>query len=157
MLKVKIIYKFSIIILLVLAILTLLISRLNFINENYTQNLLNAHKIAGITLFLIAFLHIILKRKKLIKLTNEFLDIILKRKNPSFCNMERLVNALEHHTLKSLSVAFDINLKLLLNTIKNEGVKFNDEYQTLRKIAKLNDKNIFFVIVLIIETKLNKS
>ena len=131
-LKIAIIYKFTLIILLIFGLLFLILSSILFAFDNFV--LLEFHKYVAVTIFVVALLHIYSKRKKFIKLLNEFLDVIFSSRNPSFCNMERLIATLQDYTIAEISARLEI-----------------------RQIAKLNDEKIFYAIVLILEMKFSKN
>lgn len=133
----------------------LLISAFSILNENYSSFITNLHKICGFTILFVSILHIIVKKKKLIKLTNDFLDVILKRRNPSYCNMDRLIMATSNHTIETISQRFNLNSDELFELLKENKVKVKSKNQTFKEIAKLNDEKIFYSIVLILELKLN--
>lgn len=155
MLKIKIVYKFVLIVLLVLSMLGLVFSAFAFLNDNYSPFIATFHKICGFTIVLVTILHIIVKKKKLIKLTNEFLDVALKRKNPSYCNMDRLIMATSNHSVESIAYRFNLNADELFELLKENKVKVKSKEQTFKEIAKLNDEKIFYAVVLILELKLN--
>ncbi|MDO5045565.1 chemotaxis protein [Campylobacter sp.] len=153
MFKVKIVYKFALIVLLGCGLLILGYSGFKFAHGDYTEFLMILHKICGFALVVVAILHIIIKRRKLVKLLNEFLDVVLARKNPSFCNMDRLVMALENHTIQTIADTLKMDADELVDIFKEGEVKFEGKNQTLRDIAKLNDEKIFYALVLIIEAR----
>ena len=96
------------------------------------------------------------RKKKLIKLANEFIDILTRRKNPSMCNMDRIIASLEPYTIAEISQKLGFDEAEFCRTLRENGVKFNSADQTLRQIAFLNDEKIFFVLVLIVEAKFGK-
>ncbi|WP_170018748.1 chemotaxis protein [Campylobacter sp. RM16190] len=153
MFKIKIVYKFLLIVFLFLGISILTYSGFKFANGDYTEFFMSLHKICGFSIAVIAVLHIIIKRRKLVKLANEFLDVILKRKNPSYCNMDRLIMALEDHTISSVASILNLDADELVEILRKGEVRLNSKEQTLRQIAKLNDEKIFYALVLIIERK----
>lgn len=153
MFKVKIVYKFALIVLLAAGLLLLGYSGFKFACGDYSEFLMLLHRICGFALLVVAMLHIIIKRRKLVKLFNEFLDVVLARKNPSFCNMDRLVMALENHTIQTIADTLRIDADELVEILKDGEVKFDGKNQTLRDIARLNDEKIFYTLVLIVEAK----
>ena len=154
-LKIAIIYKFTLIILLIFGLLFLILSSILFAFDNFV--LLEFHKYVAVTIFVVALLHIYSKRKKFIKLLNEFLDVIFSSRNPSFCNMERLIATLQDYTIAEISARLEIDCEKLMDRFRTGKIKFKDQNQTLRQIAKLNDEKIFYAIVLILEMKFSKN
>ena len=98
MLKFEIIYKFCLVCALILGLSLLAFSGLNFVLGEYGEFWMGAHKFAGFLVALAALLHVINRKKKLVKLANEFTDVVTGRKNPSMCNMDRIIaRAVQHN------------------------------------------------------------
>ena len=125
---------------LILGLCLLAFSGLNFALGEYGEFWMGAHKFAG---FLVA-------------LAAEFIDVVTRRKNPSMCNMDRIIASLEPYTIAEISQKLGFDETEFCRTLRENGVKFNGADQTLRQIAFLNDEKIFFVLVLIVETKFGK-
>ncbi|MBE2984474.1 chemotaxis protein [Campylobacter sp. RM9344] len=153
MIKFKIIYKFTLVFMIFFTVCFLLYSGVKFSLGEYSDTLTTAHKFLGFTLGFIILPHIIINRKKLIKILNEFYDLANASKNPSFCNMDRLIKALENYTIVELAKKMELDEDKLFNAIKNGGVNIKSKSQTLREIAKINDEKIFYTLVLIMELK----
>ncbi len=156
MFKFEIIYKFCLICMLILGLCLLAFSGINFALGEYGEFWMSAHKFAGFLVALAAVLHVINRKKKLIKLANEFIDVVTRRKNPSMCNMDRIIASLEPYTITEISQKLGFDEAEFCRTLRENGVKFNSADQTLRQIAFLNDEKIFFVLVLIAEAKFGK-
>ena len=156
MFKFEIVYKFCLICMLILGLCLLAFSGVNFALGEYGEFWMGAHKFAGFLVALVAVLHVINRKKKLIKLANEFIDVVTRRKNPSVCNMDRIIASLEPYTIAEISQKLGFDEAEFCRTLRENGVKFNSADQTLRQIAFLNDEKIFFVLVLIVEAKFGK-
>ena len=156
MFKVEVIYKFCLVLVLILGICMLAFSGVNFALGEYNEYLLDAHKIAGFLILLAATLHVINRRKKLVKLINETMDVLTRSKNPSICNMDRIIASLEPYTIAEISQILGFGEDDFCKTLRENGVKFNNASQTLRQIARMNDEKILFVLVLIVEAKFGK-
>ena len=156
MLKVEIIYKFCLVCALILGLSLLAFSGLNFALGEYGEFWMSAHKFAGFLVVLAALLHVINRKKKLVKLANEFIDVVTRRKNPSMCNMDRIIASLEPYSITEISQMLGFDEAVFCETLRKNGVKFSRADQTLRQIASLNDEKIFFVLVLIVEAKFGK-
>ena len=157
MLKAGIVYKFALIVLLGCALCILGISGVNFARGEYDEAWMSLHKIAGFGLLCVAILHLITRRRKLVKLWGEFLDVILSRKNPSFCNMDRIIGAIEPYGLADIAAKMGFGMDELGELLRANGVKFENADQSLREIAKINNEKIFFILVLLIEMKFGKA
>ena len=156
MFKVEVIYKFCLVLVLILGLCMLAFSGVNFALGEYNEHLLNAHKITGFLILLAATLHVINRRKKLVKLINETMDVLTRSKNPSICNMDRIIASLELYSITEISQKLGFDEVEFCRTLRENGVKFNGADQTLRQISFLNDEKIFFVLVLIVEAKFGK-
>ena len=157
MLKAGIVYKFVLIVLLGCALCILGFSGAYFARGEYDETWMSLHKIAGFGLLCVAILHVITRRRKLVKLWGEFLDVILRRKNPSFCNMERIIGAIEPYGLADIAAKMGFGMDELGELLRANGVKFENADQSLREIAKINNEKIFFILVLLIEMKFGKA
>ena len=156
MLKVEVIYKFCIVCALACGICLLAFTGLNFAMGEYSEGSLVAHKFAGILIFFVAILHVFNRRKKLVKLINEMIDVATHRKNPTICNMDRIIASLEPYTISEISRMLGFDETEFCKSLRENDVKFNSPSQTLRQIARMNDEKIFFVLVLIVEAKFGK-
>ena len=84
------------------------------------------------------------------------MDVLTRSKNPSICNMDRIIASLEPYTIAEISQKLGFDEAEFCRTLRENGVKFNGADQTLRQISFLNDEKIFFVLVLIVEAKFGK-
>ena len=156
MLKFEIVYKYCLICMLILGLCLLTFSGVNFVIGEYDEFWMGTHKFAGFSVILAALLHVINRKKKLVKLANEFTDVVTRRKNPSMCNMDRIIASLEPYSITEISQMLGFDEAIFCETLRKNGVKFSGADQTLRQIASLNDEKIFFVLVLIVEAKFGK-
>ena len=156
LLKVEVIYKFCLVFALAFGVFLLALSGLNFAMGEYSEPLLALHKFAGALIVCAALLHVFNRRKKLVKLINEVIDVTTHRKNPSICNMERIIASLEPYTISEISRMLGFDEAQFCQRLSENDIKFKDASQTLRQIARMNDEKIFFVLVLIIEAKFGK-
>ncbi|WP_148821528.1 chemotaxis protein [Campylobacter concisus] len=156
MLKVEVIYKFCLVCALACGICLLAFTGLNFAMDEYNEWMMSAHKFAGILIFCAAILHVFNRRRKLVKLINEMIDVTTHRKNPTICNMDRIIASLEPYSISEISRMLGFDEGEFCKSLRENDVKFNDASQTLRQIARMNDEKIFFVLVLIIEAKFGK-
>ena len=157
MLKAGIVYKFALIVLLACALCILGFSGACFARGEYDETWMSLHKIAGFGLLCVAILHLIARRRKLAKLWGGFLDVILSRKNPGFCNMDRIIGSIEPYGLADIAAKMGFGMDELGELLRANGVKFENADQSLREIAKINNEKIFFILVLLIEMKFGKA
>jgi hypothetical protein len=156
LLKAEVIYKFCIVCALACGICLLAFTGLNFAMGEYNEWMMSAHKFAGILIFCAAILHVFNRRRKLVKLINEMIDVTTHRKNPTICNMDRIIASLEPYSISEISRMLGFDEGEFCKSLRENDVKFNNASQTLRQIARMNDEKIFFVLVLIVEAKFGK-
>ena len=156
LLKVEVIYKFCLVCALACGISLLAFTGLNFAMGDYSEWMMSAHKFAGALIVCAVILHLFNRRRKLVKLVNEIIDVTTHRKNPTICNMDRIIASLEPYTISEISRMLGFDETEFCKSLRENDVKFNDASQTLRQIARMNDEKIFFVLVLIVEAKFGK-
>lgn len=112
------------------------------------------HKVAGIALLVVTLIHIIIRRKKLKKLTQEFFNIFSKNKKVTLdSDMDKLLDSLETKNLEELCTIFDLEFEELEIVFKKHKLLISSKEQTLEEIAKSNSYKTFPIIVKIIEYK----
>jgi len=112
------------------------------------------HKIAGIALLVVTLIHILIRRKKLKKLTQEFFNIFSQNKKVTLdSDMDRLLDSLEPKTLKQVCTIFNLDTKELDKIFSQNNISYESLEQTLKEISKINSYKTFAIIVKIIEYK----
>lgn len=112
------------------------------------------HKVAGIALLVVTLIHILIRRKKLKKLTQEFFNIFSQNKNVTLdSDMDRLLDSLEPKTLKQVCDTFNLDTKELNEIFSQNNISYESLEQTLKEISKINSFKSFAIIVKIIEYK----
>ncbi len=112
------------------------------------------HKVAGIALLVVTLIHILIRRKKLKKLTQEFFNIFSQNKNVTLdSDMDRLLDSLEPKTLKQVSDTFNLDTKELDKIFSQNNISYESLEQTLKEISKINSFKTFAIVVKIIEYK----
>ena len=157
MLKVEVIYKFCLVCALACGICLLAFTGLNFAMGDYSEWMMSAHKFAGALIVCAVILHLFNRRRKLVKLVNEIIDVTTHRKNPTICNMDRIIGAIEHYNIREIAGKIGFEPDELATILKSNGIKLVSVDQDLRELAKLNDEKIFFILVLLIEAKFGKA
>ncbi|NVJ54671.1 MAG: hypothetical protein HWD90_13360 [Campylobacteraceae bacterium] len=125
-----------------------------FYNGSITVNNIFLHKIAGIFLLVVTFIHILIRRKKLRKLTKEFFNIFSSNKEVTLdSDMDRLIYSLESKSLEELCTIFNITFNELNEIFTQNSIFYENPQQTLIAVSKQNSYKIFAIIVKIIEHK----
>ncbi|RXK03993.1 hypothetical protein CRV02_02030 [Arcobacter sp. CECT 8989] len=119
-----------------------------------TDDSIFLHKVAGIALLVVTLIHILIRRKKLKKLTQEFFNIFSQNKKVTLdSDMDRLLDSLEPKTLKQVCDTFNLDTKELDKIFSQNNISYESLEQTLKEISKINSFKTFAIIVKIIEYK----
>lgn len=112
------------------------------------------HKVAGIALLVVTLIHILIRRKKLKKLTQEFFNIFSKNKKVTLdSDMDRLLDSLEPKSFLELCTIFNLSKNELNKIFSENQIRYDNENQTLKEISKINSFKTFAIVVKIIEYK----
>jgi len=149
----EVIYKYLIIVVLIILLFLLGYTAYEFYVEQRSLNTILLHKAAGIILLFITFIHIYIRRKKLKKLSNEFFNIFLGKEIRLDNNMDRLNSSLEHKSLEEICLIFNITFEELTYIFKENDISFTSSKQIVKEISKVNSFRIFPMIVKLIEYK----
>lgn len=146
--------KFFLICLLILCLLTVVISGLGLYTGIFASlTILNLHIFVGLVLTFLVFVHLIHRRRKLLKLLTQFIDLITKNKYPSFCNLDRLLMTFENLSLVHLANRLQLAPEQLLEELKAGKIIVTNPNQTLREIVGQNDEKLFSAITIIMRLK----
>jgi len=153
----EVIYKYLTIVFLIISLLLLSFTAYEFYTDSISVKNIFVHKLSGLALLIVTFIHILIKRKKLKKLTLEFFNIFSSKKKVTLDgDMDRLLNSLEPKTLEQIAALFDIEYKELKELLLKNKIMVEKKQQTLKDISKINSYKTFAIIVKIIEYKLAK-
>ncbi|WP_417324740.1 hypothetical protein [Halarcobacter sp.] len=150
----EVIYKYLTIIFLIVLMFILSFTAYEFYIGSITVDSIFLHKVAGIALLVVTLIHILIRRKKLKKLTQEFFNIFSQNKNVTLdSDMDRLLDSLEPKTLKQVSDTFNLDTKELDKIFSQNNISYESLEQTLKEISKINSFKTFAIVVKIIEYK----
>lgn len=150
----EVIYKYLTIVFLIVLMFLLTYTAYEFYIGSISVDTIFIHKLAGIALLIVTLIHIIIRRKKLKKLTQEFFNIFSKNKKVTLdSDMDRLLDSLETKSLEELCSIFDLEFEELEIVLKKHKLLISSKEQTLKEIAKSNSYKTFPIIVKIIEYK----
>ncbi|AXH11676.1 hypothetical protein [Halarcobacter bivalviorum] len=150
----EVIYKYLTIVFLIVLMFLLTYTAYEFYIGSISVDTIFIHKVAGIALLVVTLIHIIIRRKKLKKLTQEFFNIFSKNKKVTLdSDMDKLLDSLETKNLEELCTIFDLEFEELEIVFKKHKLLISSKEQTLEEIAKSNSYKTFPIIVKIIEYK----
>lgn len=132
----------------------LLFTAYEFYIGSIAVNTIFLHKVAGVALLVVTFIHILIKRKKLKKLTKEFFNIFSKEKKVTLdSDMDRLLDTLEPKSLEELCSTFSLEFEELDKILSQNNILYYNPKQSLKEISKINSYKTFAIIVKIVEYK----
>lgn len=114
------------------------------------------HKSAGVLLVILTLIHIFMKRNKVKKISEEFVDLLLNKDIKHTNNKEELLEILKEKSLEDISILFNIKIEDILLTLERNSLKVGDSKQKLNKIAKENSKDLYKVFILILKDHMKK-
>lgn len=150
----EVIYKYLTIVFLIVLMFILFFTAYEFYAGSITVDSIFLHKIAGIGLLVVTLIHILIRRKKLKKLTQEFFNIFSQNKKVTLdSDMDRLLDSLEPKTLKQVCSTFNLDIKELDEIFSQNNISYESLEQTLKEISKINSYKTFAIVVKIVEYK----
>jgi hypothetical protein len=149
----EVIYKYLLIVFLILLFVLVSFSAYIFIFEEIDSSIISIHKISGVLLIFVALVHTLIKRKKLKKLTKEFLNIFLGKKVSLDSDMDLLLDSLQNKTIDEICSIFNIGFQDLEELFEKNNIVYSSKEQTLHELSKNNSYKVFPIIVKIIEYK----
>lgn len=149
----EVIYKYLTIVFLIVLLGLLSFTAYLFVVNEVNLDTIFLHKIAGILLLVVTFIHILIRRKKLRKLTKQFFNIFRGKKVTLDNDMDLLLHMLENKSIKELTNIFNLEEKELIEIFSKNSLSYTSNTQTLKEVAKLNSYRTFPIIVEIIKYK----
>ncbi|MGC6248236.1 hypothetical protein ACNO7P_07315 [Bisgaard Taxon 45] len=144
--KLSVIYKFSLITLMLLSFLAMIFSGLFlYLGINFALAL-EFHLLFALLLICSIALHVINRRHKLKKINTQFFDWLYHSKYPSYCTLERLIQTVEHLTVQQLIEALQLSETHFLDALRQARIQVLSTRQTLRQACHNNDEKIFLSI-----------
>jgi len=151
------VFKVVIILLMTIFLVVLGFTAYDFYTGNYTEDNLFWHKIMGVMLILIMPIHMIIKKNKIKKLTQEFVNVLLKKDIKHTNNKEELLEQIKRKTLEEISDMFHIDFQTLTNNLQNNQIIISKEGVKLKDIAKENSKDVYQLFILILTLHVKNS
>ncbi|MFT7004276.1 MAG: hypothetical protein ACJAWW_001633 [Sulfurimonas sp.] len=118
---------------------------------DFSATLMLLHKYAGFTLLGLTLVHILMKKNKVKKISEEFINLLLGKNIKHTNNKEELLEVLKKKSLEELCLLFNIKMQDLLLTLKNNNIEVSDSKEKLSKIAKANSKDLYQMLILILK------
>jgi hypothetical protein len=150
-------FKVFIIILLCIALVILGFTASKFYNADYTQTALSWHMYMGALVLLLMPVHMIIKKNKIKKLAQEFINILLRKDIKHVNNKEELLENIKKCSIKEIADLFGVKLDTLVENLEKNHIVLSSEVQTLKDIAKENSKDMYQIFILILRLHVESS
>ncbi|MDU8925393.1 hypothetical protein RYD26_10835 [Pasteurellaceae bacterium LIM206] len=106
------------------------------------------HILAGLSFIVLLIIHLIHRRKKLLKLKTQMTDVLFYNKYPSPCNLDRLLMTFEQVKVIDLADRLQIPPMKLVEELRQGKIDIVDVHSTLRDVVKSNDEKLFTAITI---------
>lgn len=150
-------YKVGIILGLSVALLLLAYSAVKIYFGEIGEYTFTLHVAMGLVVFILTPLHMVIKKNKIKKLTQEFIDILSGKEINHINNKEELLESLKSKTLHELFLVFNIDKAFLLQALDEEQIEIKSENEKLKEVAKRNAKDIYQLFILILRLHVKHS
>jgi hypothetical protein len=150
-------FKVFIILLLCIALVILGFTAFKFYNADYTQTALSWHMYMGALVLLLMPVHMIIKKNKMKKLAQEFINILLRKDIKHVNNKEELLENIKKRSIKEIADLFGVKLDTLVENLEKNHIVLSSEVQTLKDIAKENSKDMYQIFILILRLHVESS
>ncbi|OOF58273.1 hypothetical protein [Rodentibacter genomosp. 2] len=151
--KFDVIYKFLLVWGLALSLLLVALSGLAMWPGLPLANALDLHLgFAGVAVAGL-LLHFYSRKKKWVKINTQFVDLVTKNREPSYCNLDRLIMTFEHFSPAQIAEQLNLSLPALLQAFSQANINITDSHRTLRENFPLNDEKIFAAITIALKVR----
>lgn len=117
----------------------------------YDELYMFLHKSAGVLLVVLTFIHILMKKNKVKKISEEFISLLFNKNVKHSSNKEELLEIIKGNSLEELALLFNIEIKNLLLTLEQNSIEVESPRQKLNKLAKSNSKDAYQIFILILK------
>lgn len=141
--KFEVIYKFLLLCVLIISLLCVVISGVGLLWGWPIDSLLNVHISFALLLVAGLLLHMLNRKNKLVKINTQFVDLVLRNRYPSYCNLDRLIMTFEHFSIVQIAEQLNLNLATLQQELAEGKINVKNIHRTLRQNFPHNDEKIF--------------
>lgn len=141
----------------IISLVILYTTGIAFLFDSYTKiNAILHHLAAGI-IVLLFLLHIWLRRCSVKRLTQEFFDILRHKEIHNDDNKSFIIQNLKNRPFDELVTFFHWDLDYTKNALFLQDIKIQDTHDTLKSIAKQNNKDLYDIFILITKLHIEKN
>lgn len=150
-------YKVIIIVLLTLALLILGYTAYRFFRLDYTQEIISWHVAMGILVLCLMPVHMLIKKNKIKKLSQEFINLITGKDIKHINNKEELLDSIKKRSLKEIADIFGMNLESMIRALQENDINCSTQEISLKDLAKENSKDMYQIFILILRLHVESS
>ena len=128
-----------------------------FVLNDYTSDNLLIHKVAALVMIGLLGVHAWLRRCTIRKLLQESIAIILNKHIRHEDNIDFLIRNTKNQSFQELCLLFNCDVSFLQQKLLENYVKVENVEDTLKTIAKHNDKDMYQVLLLMLKLHIEKN
>jgi hypothetical protein len=141
----------------IFSLLILYSTGIAFIFDSYTKISAILHHLAAGVIVLLFLLHIWLRRCSAKRLTQEFFDILRHKQIHNEDNKSFIVQNIKNKPFDELVSFFHWDLEYIKKALLLQDIKIKDTQDTLKTIAKQNNKDLYDIFILITKLHIEKN
>lgn len=139
------------------ALLILYITGIAFALDYYTKASMILHHLASAIIIFLFILHVWLRRCSVKRLSQEFVDILRHKQIHNEDNKSFIVQNLKNKSFEELVTFFHWDLEYTKNALFLQDIKIENTQDTLKTIAKQNNKDLYDMFILITKLHIEKN
>jgi hypothetical protein len=149
--------KAIIIIAILVMLITLYVTGIAFVLGNNATYTILLHKFSALLIIGLLGVHAWLRRCTIRKLFQECVAIIRKQHIHHEDNIDFLIHNTKNQSFQELCLLFNYDASSLLLTLSKHHVHVKQESDTLKTIAKYNDKDMYQILLLMMKLHVEKN
>jgi len=153
----EIILKVIIIASIILMFIVLYVTGITFVLHYDTTYTILLHKLAALFIIALLSVHAWLRRCTIRKLLQESIAILLNKHIRHEDNIDFLIQNTKNSSFKELCTLFNCDVLLLQQKLSENHVNVSTVENTLKTIAKENDKDMYQILLLMIKLHVEAS
>lgn len=151
------ILKVVIILAIILMFIILYTTGIAFVLDSYTKYNIVLHKVAALLIIGLLGVHAWLRRCTIRKLLQECIATFFNKHIHHEDNIDFLIHSTKNQSFQALCVLFNGDLSFLQQKLLENHVMIDNIEDTLKTIAKNNDKDMYQILLLMIKLHVEKN
>lgn len=149
--------KVIVIIAIMVMFITLYVTGIAFVLHYDTPATLIVHKLAALIILGLLGVHAWLRRCTIRKLLQECVAIMFNRHIRHEDNIDFLIQNTKNQSFKALCLMFNYDVSFLQQKLLEHHIKIESSENSLKTIAKANDKDMYQILLLMMKLHVEKS